>query len=82
MYEVFPVAAGVIVALLVRQVVDLRLRGAIVGVLSIVAGFAAATISGEIEASVAFVLFDAAQFALAAGVTLYAVARWRPIMRK
>jgi hypothetical protein len=78
MYELFPVAAGVVVALLMRQIVDARLRGVAVAVCALVIGYAAATVSGEIVESKAFVLFDAGQTALATVVTMLVAARWRP----
>ncbi len=79
MYEVFPVAAGVVVALLTRPIVDARLRGAALAICALLVGYAAATISGEIMESNAFVLFDAGQFALTGMVTMLVAARWRPI---
>jgi uncharacterized protein YacL len=81
-YEVIPVASGVVIALLISQIAEGRMRWITIGVLSVVVGFVAATISGEISESVAFVLFDAAQCVLAAAVTLYAVARWSPALRR
>jgi hypothetical protein len=86
MYEVIPLASGVIVGVLAYQFAeqfsDLRFKWAILGVLSLIVGFVAATVSGEIDDSVLFVLFDAAQFVIASVAVMYLMARYRPVSRR
>jgi uncharacterized membrane protein YqgA involved in biofilm formation len=81
MYEAIPLATGAIVGILVYQRADSRLKWALIGVLSLVIGFVAASVSGEIDESILFVLFDAAQFVLASAAVMYLVARYRPVSR-
>lgn len=66
MYEIIPIAAGLVAALALRQVADSRLRWIALLVTSLVVGFIAATVSGEISTSPLFVLWDAVQVVLAA----------------
>lgn len=82
MYEVIPLATGVIVGFLVYQLADSRLKWALIGVLSLVVGFVAATVSGEIDESILFVLFDAAQVVIASAAVMYLIARYRPVSRR
>jgi hypothetical protein len=86
MYEVIPLASGVIVGLLVYQFADQfsdsRIKWAVIGVLSLIVGFVAASVSGEIDDSILFVLFDAAQFVIAAAAVMYLAARYRPVSRR
>src|SRR5438874_2415293 len=58
MYEVFPLAAGVVVALLVYRLVPARLRGPATIGLSIVLGVVATAMSGAALASWLFALVD------------------------
>lgn len=58
MGEVFPILAGVVVGLVALQLVDMRLRVALLAVASTVFGVIATFISGEALISWAFVLID------------------------
>jgi hypothetical protein len=65
MYEILPIGAGVVLALLFARwtPASAQLRWAITAVISVVVGVAAAFISGEIHESWLFVIFDTAQVA-------------------
>jgi hypothetical protein len=68
MQEVFPVVAGVIVALGCRRLLPVRLRRAVLAVAAVVLGVMASALSGELAESWAFVLVDVAQVVLAIAV--------------
>lgn len=84
MYEIIPIAAGVILAVAMWQarLTQPRLRAAVTTVASLVVGFLAASVSGELATSWAFVLFDAAQVAGAVIVTLAVIARWQGSLQR
>jgi hypothetical protein len=77
MYEVFPLAAGVVVALLVYRLVPARLRVAATIGLSIVLGVVATAISGEALESWLFALVDIGEVLLAAAVTFGLLYVWQ-----
>ncbi len=58
MGEVFPVVAGIALGMVALRVLDLRLRIALMAVMSVVFGVIATAISGEALISWAFVLID------------------------
>ncbi len=60
MYEVFPMLAGIAVAILAQRVSGLRMRLAVLVGLSVVVGLVASAISGELALSWGFVLVDTA----------------------
>lgn len=84
MYEIIPIAAGVILAVAMWQarLREPRLRAVVTTVASIVVGFFAAYVSGELATSWAFALFDAAQVAGAAVLTLALIARWQGSLQR
>jgi hypothetical protein len=79
-YEFIPLAAGVIIALLIQPLATAKLRLVALVLLSTSCGAVATLISGEILVSPAYLAFDVAQALLAAGVAMLLVAglrRWR-----
>ncbi|MEZ4866060.1 MAG: hypothetical protein R3C14_32390 [Caldilineaceae bacterium] len=77
MYEFFPLIAGVLLGALAYPLSNRVLRTVVLVVVSIVIGFVASTVSGELAASWAFLLFDAGQVLLTAFLTTFLLARWR-----
>lgn len=77
MYEIIPLFLGVVIGLGLSRLgpLDRTLRIITVGILAIVIGFIAASVSGEIEESWMFVLFDAAQVVVAAVLTVWLAGR-------
>jgi peptidoglycan/LPS O-acetylase OafA/YrhL len=74
MYEVFPLVAGVVIALLVPRFVPSRQRRfAYAGGFGALSGVAATIIAGE---EWFFVFVDLAEVLIAMGVTLAIVASW------
>lgn len=74
MNELFPCAAGVAAGFAVARLLPLRLRLPVLLALCLLIGFAASTISGELELSLGFVPVDVAEAfglgVLALGVSL------------
>ncbi len=77
MNELFPIAAGVFVGLLAFRIAQPRLRAAALVVLSVLFGFAASAVSGELVLSWGFLLIDIPLVFLAATATALAVNRVR-----
>ncbi len=74
MYEVFPLVAGVVIALLVPRFVETRRRQfAYGGAFGVLSGVVATLIAGE---EWFFVFIDLAEVFIAMGVTLAIVAYW------
>jgi hypothetical protein len=76
MYEIFAVAAGIFVALLLGNVDDRRWKGAALVASSIIFGAIASYISGELFVSWAFLAIDTALVLLGAGATIAFQAWW------
>ncbi len=76
MYELLPLFAGIVLAL-VTQGLTPRRRLAAILVLGPIAGSMAVWVSGEWLVSWAFILIDTALVMLAAVVTVVALACWR-----
>lgn len=74
MYELIPLIAGCAAGWLCRPVRRFWLAAAVVVLVGIVAGTLAATISGELDISPAFLLWDIGQGAFA-GMAVLVVAR-------
>jgi hypothetical protein len=72
-YEVFPLVAGVVIALLVPRFVPTGQRKLAYGGLGVVCAAAATLIAGE---EWFFIFVDLAEVFIAMGVTLYLAARW------
>ncbi len=70
MGEVFPVVAGLAVGIVALRILDLRLRIALMAVMSLVFGVIATFISGEALISWAFVLIDIPLVLVAAVATV------------
>ena len=77
MHEVFPIAAGVVIAVLTLRLVAPRWRPVVMAVLGLVFGFLASLISGELELSWGFLPIDVGLVLLAAGATTVALTAWR-----
>ena len=69
MGELFPVVAGVCIGFVVQRAISPRMRMATLVFLSIVAGFIASYISGELWVSWDFLLFDIPLVLIAAFAT-------------
>ena len=69
MGELFPVLAGVCIGFVVQRIASVRMRNSALFVLSILAGFTASYISGELFVSWDFLLFDIPLVFLGAVVT-------------
>lgn len=80
MEEVFPVASGVVLGLVVAYLVSGRLRGWILAVGSIVIGTTASWISGELKVSWLYLPVDVGQVLVAGALTWILAARWRRIV--
>ena len=79
MHEIFPIASGVVLALMIWRFAAPRLRLLALVVLSFVFGFLASLISGELALSWAFPWIDTALVLLAAGATVAVMAARRRI---
>lgn len=77
MYEVIPAVAGVAAGLIAMRWFSGRARIAVLIALSIVFGFTASLITGELALSASFVAVDASQVLLGALVGSVAYAWWR-----
>lgn len=77
MYEAFPILGGLVTGLIASQLKGNRLKGIVIALLSITIGFAASTVSGELEMSWGYVILDIAQVLVAAVVVTIAVAYWK-----
>ncbi len=73
MYELFPLMAGVVIALVVRLLSTLRARVGVVILSSVAFGLAASIISGEIFESLVFVGIDTALVLVAVVATTLVV---------
>jgi hypothetical protein len=72
MYELIPIFAGIGAGLAAMALGDRRSRIAVVVVVALIAGVTASVLSGEIEESWAFVLWDTAQALVAGALTVVA----------
>jgi hypothetical protein len=77
MEEVFPVLAGIALALATCSVRSKRLRAIWVVFLGLVLGATASWVSGELAVSWIYVVIDAAQVVGAAVMTVALVEAWR-----
>lgn len=77
MDEVFPVLAGVVVGLAMHHISARWLRLLLLAVLSLCLGTAASWLSGELAISWTYILIDAGQVLVAAGMTAVLAAAWR-----
>jgi hypothetical protein len=77
MQEVFPLAAGALIGLLVQWVRGSRLRALVLVVLCLVFGTLASFLSGELELSAAFISVDTVLVFVGALVAVVAAAWWR-----
>ncbi|MGI8644311.1 MAG: hypothetical protein ACR2LS_09385 [Thermomicrobiales bacterium] len=76
MQELFPVVSGIIAAVLTRQMVEPRTRLAALIAVSLVVGFLASMLSGELVISRGFIWVDALIVLAAASVTTVALTAW------
>jgi len=77
MYEFVPLLSGVVIGLIISQLSNRTYQGIVVVVLSLVLGYAASALSGELALSWVYFLFDTAQVLFAAVVTAFLVMRWQ-----
>ena len=73
MYEALPVMGGLLTGLVVSMLVGRQLRWTALIALSVVIGFAASTVSGEMGVCWGFVVFDILQVFVSAWVLLFAL---------
>jgi hypothetical protein len=81
MEEVFPVAAGAVIGLLVQLVPGPRLRAAVLVALCLIFGALASFLAGELEISMAFISIDTVLVFIGALLAVGAVALYRRRMR-
>jgi hypothetical protein len=77
MEEVFPVAVGAVIGLLVQWVPGPRLRAVVLIALCLVFGALASFLAGELEVSMAFISVDTVLVFVGALLSVAAAALWR-----
>ena len=77
MYELLAIAAGVLLGVVAHNLVTARSKVTTLILGSLIVGATAASLSGELLESWAYLLFDVAQVLLAAGATTVALTWWR-----
>jgi hypothetical protein len=80
MEEVFPVASGVVLGLVIAYLVPGRLRGWVLAAGSLIIGWTAASVSGELAVSWLYLLVDIGQVLVAGALTWILAARWRRLV--
>lgn len=70
MYELIPIFAGAAVGLLAARLIGRRVRAVLIVAVAVAAAVVAGMVSGELARSWAFLLWDATQALVAAGLTL------------
>jgi hypothetical protein len=80
MEEVFPVGSGVVLGLVVAYLVPGRLRGWVLAAGSLLVGWAAAWVTGELAVSWLYLLVDVGQVLVAGGLTWILALRWRRLV--
>jgi hypothetical protein len=81
MDELFPIAAGAVIGLLVQWVPGPRLRAAALVLLCLVFGAMASFLAGELESSMAFISIDTVLVFVGALLAIGAIALWRRRVR-
>jgi peptidoglycan/LPS O-acetylase OafA/YrhL len=77
MYEVFAIAAGVVLGLVAQKSANTRSKVAVLVLGSVIVGAIVSIISGELLVSWAYLAFDAVQVLLAGCATVVLVGAWR-----
>jgi len=77
MTEVFPVVAGVLLGIAAQRIASMRWRMAVIAAASVLIGWVASAVSGELAESWLFILVDTAQVLVVALLTGVAVRMWR-----
>ncbi|HRW06426.1 MAG TPA: hypothetical protein P5121_15085 [Caldilineaceae bacterium] len=77
MYEFVPLLSGVVLGLVIGQIANRTVKGLVTIVLSILIGYAASALSGELALSWLYLIFDAAQVLFASVVTAFLLTRWQ-----
>ena len=77
MGEVFPIAAGAVIGLLIQWVPGPRLRAVVLVVLCLIFGALASFLAGELAVSMAFISVDTVLVFVGALLAVGAVALWR-----
>jgi len=77
MGEIFPIAAGAVIGLLIQWVPGPRLRAVVLVVLCLIFGALASFLAGELAVSMAFISVDTVLVFVGALLAVGAVALWR-----
>ena len=77
MEEVFPVLAGIVIALATDRVRSIAMRRTLIALLGVAFGTIASSISGELAASSFYLLIDITQVVFASVLTCALVLAWR-----
>jgi hypothetical protein len=77
MEEIFPVGSGIVLGLVIAYLVSGRLRGWVLAAGSVLIGFAASWVSGELAVSWLYLLLDIGQVLVAGALTWILALRWR-----
>jgi len=80
MEEIFPVGSGIILGLVIAYLVSGRLRGWVLAIGSVLIGFLASWISGELAESWLYLLVDIGQVLIAGALTWVLALRWRRLV--
>lgn len=77
MEEVLPIAAGIVAGFIVHTIVPARLKSLALVILTVLLGFLATYVSGELLISWAYVVFDSAQVMVAAAISAWLIGWWQ-----
>ncbi len=77
MHEVLPIVSGIALAVLTQRLVAPRWKLAVLVALSLLVGFVASLISGELSLSWGFIGVDALLVLIAAAITLALTTAWQ-----
>ncbi len=77
MYEFVPLIGGVVLGLVIAQITGRMRKGIVVVVLSLIIGYAACALSGELALSWIYLVFDVGQVLFAALATQLLLSRWQ-----
>jgi hypothetical protein len=68
--ELFPIAVGIVAGFVIQTRVPIRWKSLALILCSVIVGFLASLVSGELMVSWLFVIWDIAQVAIAAAITV------------
>jgi cyanate permease len=81
MYELLPIIAGILLSVAAQRLKNRQLKLVIFALGSLIVGFTASSLSGELNVSWWFLAIDIAQVGLAAAFTSLVLARMRTLKR-